>query len=74
MPLMAASKVIEYAFQTLMLHELVSFTTVENQRSRKLMGKLEMTRSTEDDFEHPKLPKDHPLQPHVLYRRKNQEI
>ena len=70
----AASKVIEYAFETLKFSELVSFTTVENQRSRKLMEKLSMTRRLEDDFEHPKLAKGHPLRPHVLYRLKNQEI
>ncbi len=69
----AASKIIKYAFQTLRLCELVSFTTVENQRSRKLMERLEMTRKPEDDFEYPKLPKGHPLRPHVLYRLKNQE-
>ena len=70
----AASKVTEYAFQTLKLRELVSFTTVGNQRSRKLMERLGMTRRLEDDFEHPKLPKGHPLRPHALYRLKNQEI
>lgn len=70
----AASKVIEYAFQTLKLHELVSFTTKKNERSRKLMERLGMTRKREDDFEHPKLPKGHPLHSHVLYKLKNQKI
>lgn len=70
----AASKVTEYAFQTLKLHELVSFTAVGNQRSRKLMEKLGMTRRSEDDFKYPKLPKGHPLQPHVLYRLKNSNV
>lgn len=70
----AASKVMQYSFQTLKLRELVSFTTAKNQRSRKLMERLGMTRRTEDNFEHPKLPGGHPLRPHVLYRLKNQEI
>lgn len=70
----AASKVIEYAFQTVKLRELVSFTHVKNQRSRKLMERLGMTRRVEDDFEHPKLPKGHPLRPHVLYRLKNPNL
>jgi hypothetical protein len=32
------------------------------------MERLGMTRSPEDDFEHPSLPAGHPLRPHVLYR------
>lgn len=67
----AASKVVAYSFHVLNLQELVSFTAVKNQRSRKLMEKLGMTRNPEDDFEHPKLPEGHPLRPHVLYRLKN---
>ncbi|MGD2168756.1 MAG: GNAT family N-acetyltransferase [Chlamydiota bacterium] len=66
----AASKVIDYAFNTLNLQELVSFTTVKNKRSRKLMEKLGMTHNPSDDFDHPKLQKNHPLRPHVLYRKK----
>ena len=62
-----------YAFYALKLRELISFTTIENQRSRKLMERLGMTRKLEDDFEHPKLPEGHPLRLHVLYRLKNQE-
>ncbi|PIS01588.1 MAG: GNAT family N-acetyltransferase [Chlamydiae bacterium CG10_big_fil_rev_8_21_14_0_10_35_9] len=67
----AASKVIDYAFNTLNLQELVSFTTVKNKRSRKLMEKLGMTHNPSDDFAHPKLQKNHPLCPHVLYRKRN---
>lgn len=64
----AAQKVLEYAFTTLKLPQIVSFTTVANQRSRNLMKKLGMTHNLPDDFEHPKLPEGHPLRPHVLYR------
>jgi len=67
----AASRVMEYAFQTLMLPELVSFTTAANQRSRRLMEKLGMIRNPDDDFQHPIIPKEHPLSPHVLYRKRN---
>lgn len=68
----AAQKVIEYAFSVLKLPEIVSFTAVINQRSRKLMEKLGMTYDPQDDFQHPKLPDiNHPLRPHVLYRLKN---
>lgn len=70
----AANKVVVYAFNTLKLKEIVSFTTPDNKRSRRLMEKLGMTHNPEDDFYHTKLPKDHPLGFHVLYRLKNQEI
>jgi len=32
------------------------------------MERLGMTRDPADDFEHPRIPVDHPLRPHVLYR------
>ena len=67
----ASSKVMDYAFNTLKLPELVSLTTEGNHRSRKLMEKLGMTRNPEDDFNHSTLPTNHPLSPHVLYRLKN---
>ncbi len=70
----AAQKVIEYAFDVLKLPEIVSFTTMTNQRSRKLMEKLGMIYNPRDDFQHAKLPTNHPLRPHVLYRLKNPKI
>lgn len=64
---------LEYGFNQLDLNEIVSFTTVANQRSRHVMEKIGMHRNFEDDFDHPKLPKDHPLKRHVLYRLKKCE-
>ena len=48
--------------------EIVSFTTVGNWRSRRVMEKLGMTHDPRDDFDHPRLPEGHPLRRHVLYR------
>ena len=56
-----------FAFEQLGLAELVSFTVVANQRSRRVMEKLGMTHDPADDFDHPALA-GHPLQRHVLYR------
>lgn len=67
----AASKVIDYAFQSLHLKEIVSFTARTNQPSRNLMEKLGMRRNAADDFYHTKIPKDHPLSLHVLYKLQN---
>jgi RimJ/RimL family protein N-acetyltransferase len=48
--------------------EIVSFTTVGNWRSRRVMEKLGLTHDPRDDFDHPRLPEGHPLRRHVLYR------
>jgi RimJ/RimL family protein N-acetyltransferase len=61
------------AFTELRLQEVVSFTTVNNQRSRRVMEKLGMTRNPADDFDHPAVPEGHPLRRHVLYRLRNDQ-
>ncbi len=61
-----ARAVLRYAFETLGLEEVVSFTVPANRPSRRVMEKLGMT--YERDFNHPKLPEGHPLRRHVLYR------
>jgi ribosomal-protein-alanine N-acetyltransferase len=64
----AARAVLAFGFDRLALPEIVSFTTVGNVRSRRVMEKLGMRRSAGDDFLHPRLPEAHRLRPHVLYR------
>jgi ribosomal-protein-alanine N-acetyltransferase len=64
----AARLALGYAFGKLALSEVVSFTSVVNLRSRAVMERLGMHRDPADDFDHPKLPENHPLRPHVLYR------
>ena len=66
-----AHAVVRYAFQELGLKEIVSFTVPANQRSIRVMQKIGMTRDAGDDFEHPNLPRGHPLRRHVLYRLRN---
>jgi len=63
----AARAVLAYAFDELGLDEVVSFTTVENRRSRRVMERIGMTRDAADDFDHP-LVADERVRPHVLYR------
>lgn len=57
-----------YGFETLKLNEIISFTTASNMRSRAVMERIGMYRDPKDDFAHPKLPVDHRLSKHVLYR------
>lgn len=59
---------LKYGFETLKLDEIVSFTAVQNMRSRAVMERIGMHHNSQDDFDHPKLPEGHPLRRHVLYR------
>jgi ribosomal-protein-alanine N-acetyltransferase len=63
-----AQAVVRYAFETLGLPGLVSFTSTGNLRSRRVMEKIGMTHNPADDFDHPRIPEGHPLRRHVLYR------
>jgi RimJ/RimL family protein N-acetyltransferase len=69
----AARAAIADGFERLGLAEIVSFTVLANERSWKLMEKLGMRRSSEDDFDHPRLPPGHKLARHILYRVKREE-
>lgn len=62
---------LKFGFETLKLNEIVAFTALENRRSRKVMEKIGMTHSSEDDFDHPKIPVGHPLRKQALYRTRS---
>jgi len=64
----AARTGLAYAFETLALEEVVSFTVPANTRSRAVMERIGMRRDEGGDFEHPTLPEGHPQRRHVLYR------
>lgn len=65
-----AKRVLKYAFKTLDLNEVVSFTAKINERSWKVMERIGMSRDAAEDFDHPKVQKGHQLERHVLYRIK----
>jgi ribosomal-protein-alanine N-acetyltransferase len=50
------------------LGEIVAFTAAGNVRSQAVMRRIGMERDAAADFDHPALPADSPLRPHVLYR------
>jgi RimJ/RimL family protein N-acetyltransferase len=63
----AARAALDSGFGTLGLNEIVALTVPANRRSRRVMERLGMRRSPEDDFDHPRVPEG-PLRRHVLYR------
>lgn len=69
-----ARAALDFGFRWLQAEEIVSFTVPLNVRSRRVMEKLGMTHSPNDDFDHPLLPEGHPQRRHVLYRLKRPEI
>lgn len=64
----AAEAALAVGFETLKLAEIVSFTTLANQRSRAVMQRLGMRHCVDEDFEHPAVPEGDRLRPHCLYR------
>jgi RimJ/RimL family protein N-acetyltransferase len=64
----AARAALSFGFGELALDEVVSMTVPANERSRRVMERLGMTRSPADDFDHPRVPAGSPLRRHVLYR------
>jgi RimJ/RimL family protein N-acetyltransferase len=63
-----ARAVLSFAFERLALPEVVSFTTPANKRSWRVMERIGMTRSPDEDFDHPRLALGHPLRRHLLFR------
>ena len=70
----AAWAALEFGFDCLGLGEIVSFTSVDNMRSRRVMERLGMSHDPGDDFDHPSLPQGHRLRRHVLYRLTSAEF
>lgn len=64
----AARAVLQDGFERVKLAEIVSFTATSNTNSMRVMEKIGMTRSVDDDFMHPNLADGDPLKAHVLYR------
>jgi RimJ/RimL family protein N-acetyltransferase len=64
----AACAAVRYGLDEANVDEVVSFTTPDNVRSRKVMERLGMVRDADSDFEHPNVPVGHRLRHHVVYR------
>jgi RimJ/RimL family protein N-acetyltransferase len=67
----AARAAVSDGFDRLAVREIIAYTARDNRRSRRVMERIGMRRDPSDPrgtFDHPGLPVDHPLRPHVLYR------
>mgnify|MGYP001564898371 FL=1 len=62
----AAKACLKFAFETLQLKEVVSFTAVHNTASEHVMQRLGMQAMFE--FNHPALTQESPLSRHILYK------
>jgi RimJ/RimL family protein N-acetyltransferase len=62
----AAKGALRIGFEVLELPEIVSFTAVQNLRSRAVMERIGMQQAAET-FDHPSVPVGHPLRRHCLY-------
>lgn len=69
----AANAMLEIGFTQFNLDEIVSFTSKNNLKSRRVMEKIGMSYNIKDEFNHPNLDDDSPLKCHVLYRIKNNQ-
>ena len=68
-----ARAAIAFGFGEARLEEIVSMTSVQNVRSRRVMERLGMRRDEAGDFDHPLIAAGHPLARHVLYRLRRDE-
>jgi ribosomal-protein-alanine N-acetyltransferase len=64
----AARAALADGFTRCALPEIVAFTATINTPSQGVMEKAGMRRDPAADFLHPRVPPDHRLAPHVLYR------
>ncbi|MFT6658627.1 GNAT family N-acetyltransferase [Maritalea sp.] len=67
----AASAAITHTFKNFDVPEIVAITYRNNWPSRKVMEKLGFMHNPLRDFDHPKLPRDSKVLPHVLYSLRN---
>lgn len=63
----AAQSALQAGFERLGFPEIVSYTPVNNKRSRAVMERLNM-RDSGETFAHPMVPAGSPLRTHCLYR------
>lgn len=64
----AAAATLDWVWAHTDAPAVAAITSMGNAASWSLMERLGMTRAPEDDFDHPNVPEDSPLLPHITYR------
>lgn len=64
----AMQAVMKHGAETHSLTQLVAMTAEANVRSQAVMRRLDFVHDAGAGFDHPKLPHDHPLRRHLIYR------
>ena len=64
----AARAALRFGFEIVGLDTILSWTSVLNTPSIRVMERLGMTHDPDEDFDHPRVPVGHLLRRHVLYR------
>jgi len=70
----AAREALRFGFDEAGLDEIVSFTSIGNGASVRVMERIGMHRDPAGDFDYPNMPAGHPLRRHVLYRLRREEF
>ncbi len=66
-----AKAVLKYAFRTLRLEKVISFTACVNTPSERVMQNIGLEKV--EEFDHPLVPADHILCRHVLYEKQRSD-
>jgi ribosomal-protein-alanine N-acetyltransferase len=69
----AARAALRFGCEEVRLDEIVSFTSMSNASSVRVMERIGMHRDPRDDFDYPNIPAGHPLRRHLLYRLTREE-
>lgn len=64
----AARAWLDHGFRVLGLPGIVAFTARANLPSQRVMERIGMTRAPDLDFDHPRLPPEHPLRRQLVWR------
>ena len=70
----AGRAALRFGFEEIALAEILSWTSVSNLPSIRVMERIGMHRDPADDFDNPRVPLGSPLRPHVLYRMRADEV
>jgi len=63
----AGAFALAHGLEIMGLSRILAYTARSNGPSERVMQRLGMTRAADLDFDHPAVPEDHPVRPHIVY-------